>query len=151
MHPGSVLRPLHPLKPTIYPHLRASIPKLGWRRQRSSWATSKCSRLQPLATSSCQGRHGGHRDWSRSNAGRCCSAAIPARLCGLAPTSQLGIVLPCTAARCKTAAGIGAIVLNGVTVGEDPQAAGAVVTRDVPARFVAGVPATVKRVLTEEK
>ena len=49
--------------------------------------------------------------------------------------------------------GIGAIVLNGVTVGEGSLvAAGAVVTRDVPARtLVAGVPATVKRVLTEQE
>ena len=49
--------------------------------------------------------------------------------------------------------GIGAIVLNGVTVGEGALvAAGAVVTRDVPPRcLVAGVPATVKRDLTEQE
>ena len=49
--------------------------------------------------------------------------------------------------------GIGAIVLNGVTVGEGSLvAAGAVVTRDVPAHsLVAGVPATVKRVLTDQE
>ena len=49
--------------------------------------------------------------------------------------------------------GIGAIVLNGVTVGEGSLvAAGAVVTRDVPARsLVAGVPATIKRVLTDQE
>ena len=48
--------------------------------------------------------------------------------------------------------GIGAVVLNSVTVGEGSLvAAGAVVTRDVPPRsLVAGVPATVKRVLTDQ-
>ncbi len=48
--------------------------------------------------------------------------------------------------------GIGAIVLNGVTVGEEALvAAGSVVTRDVPAGvLVMGSPAQVKRELTAE-
>ncbi len=46
--------------------------------------------------------------------------------------------------------GIGAIVLNGVTVGEGALvAAGAVVTKDVPARsLVMGAPAQLKRELS---
>jgi carbonic anhydrase/acetyltransferase-like protein (isoleucine patch superfamily) len=48
--------------------------------------------------------------------------------------------------------GIGAILLNGVTVGEEALvAAGSVVTRDVPAGvMVMGAPAQVKRELTAE-
>ncbi|MGB1775309.1 MAG: gamma carbonic anhydrase family protein, partial [Synechococcus sp.] len=48
--------------------------------------------------------------------------------------------------------GIGAIVLNGVTVGRGAVvAAGSVVTKDVPpATLVMGVPATIKRELTDE-
>ena len=48
--------------------------------------------------------------------------------------------------------GIGAIVLNDVTVGEGALvAAGAVVTKDVPARsLVMGAPAQLKRELTAE-
>ena len=48
--------------------------------------------------------------------------------------------------------GIGAIVLNGVTVGEGALvAAGSVVTKDVPAQtMVAGVPAAAKRQLDQK-
>ena len=49
--------------------------------------------------------------------------------------------------------GIGAVVLNGVTVGRGALvAAGSVVTKDVPAQtLVAGVPAKVKRELSQEE
>ena len=57
----------------------------------------------------------------------------------------------CSGARCRI--GAGAVLLPGVEVGEEAfVAAGAVVTRDVPARAVVmGVPARVVREVPEEE